>query len=138
MMFVNAFTGGNQSPVFDSSGDGAIDNADKPASGNNYAGIKVADAGGTLSSPIGSLVGLQPLGIKGTPAAGQTCGTQGNAPCPGPNPAPGCMAGLIVKGGTCQPPSCQRGNVWAQAASTGACLISPEAKYPRWMELKWK
>ena len=138
MMFVNAFTGGNLSPVFDSSGDGAIDSSDKPASGNNYAGMKVADAGGTLSSPIGSLVGLQPLGIRGQVASGQTCGTDGNAPCPGPVPAPGCMSGLIVKGGVCKAPSCQRGNVWAQAASSGACLISPEAKYPRWMELKWK
>ncbi len=138
LMFVNAFTGGNQSPVFDSNGDGVIDNSDKPASGNNVAGMKVADAGGTLSSPIGSLVGLQPLGVKAPPAAGATCGTAGKPPCPGPNPPPGCSSGLIVKDGTCGTPFCQRGNVFVQAASTGACLISPEAKYPRWMELKWK
>ena len=78
------FHWGNLSPVFDSSGDGAIDSSDKPASGNNYAGMKVADAGGTLSSPIGSLLAFNLSGIRGQVASGQTCGTDGNAlpwPC---------------------------------------------------------
>ena len=137
LMFLNAFTGGNLSPVFDSSGDGLIGSNDKPASGNNYAGIKII-GDGTLSSPVASLVGIQPPGVKGPPAANQTCGILGGVPCPGPNPAPGCVAGLIVKNGTCQTPKCERGNIWTQAGSTGGCLAAPDAKYPRWMELKWK
>ncbi len=138
LMFVNAFTAGNLSPAFDASGNGTIGNEDKPATGNNYAGMRIDDAGGTMSSPIGSLVGMQPPGVRGTPDPNATCGTLGKIPCPGPNPAPGCTAGLIIKGGTCQNPSCQRGNIWVQGASSGGCLTAPDSKYPRWMELKWK
>ncbi|MCC7067472.1 MAG: hypothetical protein IT523_03375 [Burkholderiales bacterium] len=137
LMFLNAFTGGNLAPVYDASGNGSIGNEDRPATGNNYAGIKVDNPGGTMSSPIGSLVANQAAGNP-TRTPGQTCGGAGQAPCPGPNPPAGCDSGLIIKAGVCDLPSCKRGNIWTQSASTGACLIAPDSKYPRWMELRWK
>lgn len=138
LMVLNAYTGGHLSPVIDVTNNGIIDGSDKaPSGGNNYAGVKVA-GDGTLSSPVGSLVGVQPLGVKGPPAAGQTCGSAGQPPCPGPIPAKGCISGLVEKSGVCEVPKCERGNIWVQAGSTGSCLAPPDAKYPRWMELKWK
>jgi Tfp pilus tip-associated adhesin PilY1 len=137
LMFLNTFTGGQSSPVIDTNGDGVVNGLDAPATGGNYAGVKIS-GDGTLVSPIATLVGVQPPGVKGPPATGQTCGTEGKSPCPGPTPAKGCMAGLIDKNGTCVKPQCERGNISVQAGGTAQCVASADTKYPRWMELKWK
>ena len=136
LMLANVFVGGQPSPFLDLNGDGVINSSDRPATGDNYAGVKVAD-GGSLVSPVASLVGVQPPGVRGTPPAGQTCGRVGQIPCAAPDP-PGCSQGLILKNGLCAAPSCQRGSLMVQSAGTAQCTFVADAKYPRWMELKWK
>ena len=61
----------------------------------------------------------------------------GQIPCAAPDP-PGCSQGLILKNGLCAAPSCQRGSLMVQSAGTAQCTFVADAKYPRWMELKWK
>ena len=136
-MLANVFVGSQPSPFLDLNGDGVINSLDRPTTGDNYAGVKVAGAG-SLVSPVASLVGVQPPGVRGTPPANQSCGLVGQLPCAGPIPAPGCSQGLILKNGRCAAAACQRGSVMVQSAGTAQCTFSAETKYPRWMELKWK
>jgi len=143
LMFSNVFTGGLPVPFLDTNGDGAINSADKPASGPNYAGVKIA-GDGSLLSPIATLVGVQDPGIRGGSGSGATCGGDGQPPCVAGTPSPanpsgqaGCNPGLIDKSGTCRKPNCDRGNIVVGVGSTGPCAGGPETKYPRWMELKW-
>ena len=135
LMGLNAFTGGLPSAVFDINGDGVVNGLDRPAGGgDNYAGLKSSGTEASLSSPVPSLVGLQPAGVNRTSAPGASCGVINTPPCIGPVPAAGCDAGLIVKNNLCSAVACQRGGIVVDSA----CTMSADAKYPRWMELKWK
>lgn len=137
LMVANIFVGGLVSPFLDVTGDGVVDARDQAATGNNISGIKISTPG-TLTSPVATLVSVQPRGSRGTRPPSATCGALNQVPCAATEPRPGCEAGLTVKAGRCQPLACDRGGVILQAGATAQCGFSGEVKFPRWMELKWK
>ena len=87
----------------------------KPASGNNYAGIKSLTRVARYQVQLAVWSDFSRR-VKANARRRADMRHARQYACPGPNPAPGCMAGLIVMAVLANLRPCQRGNVGAGRA----------------------